>query len=63
MYMHANQDTDITYLRICFSGVCENHHPESSLDAANMQTVWFGKEESKEKNDKMRSPNVCAMYA
>ena len=55
IYMYPNQHSDITYLRICFSGTCENHHPEQALDDGIIQAVWFSKEEN---NDKMRSQMV-----
>ncbi len=57
-YMYPDQHSDITYLRLCFSGTCENHHPEQALDDGIIQTVWLNKEEIKENEDKMRSPMV-----
>ena len=58
VYMYPNQHSDITYLRICFSGTCENHHPEQALDEGIIQAVWLSKEEIRENNDKMRSQMV-----
>ena len=57
-YMYPDQHSDITYLRLCFSGTCENHHPEQALDDGIIQAVWLNKEEIKENEDKMRSPMV-----
>ena len=57
-YMYPDQHSDITYLRFCFSGTCENHHPEQALDDGIIQAVWLNKEEIKENEDKMRSPMV-----
>ena len=57
-YMYPDQHNDITYLRLCFSGTCENHHPEQALDDGIIQAVWLNKEEIKENEDKMRSPMV-----
>jgi ADP-ribose pyrophosphatase YjhB (NUDIX family) len=58
VYMYPNQHSDITYLRICFSGSCENHHPEQALDEGIIQAVWLSEEEIRENNDKMRSQMV-----
>jgi len=57
-YMYPDQHSDITYLRLCFSGTCENHHPEQALDDGIIQAVWLNREEIKENEDKMRSPMV-----
>ncbi len=57
-YMYPDQHSDITDLRLCFSGTCENHHPEQALDDGIIQAVWLNKEEIKENEDKMRSPMV-----
>ncbi len=57
-YMYPDQHSDITYLRLCFSGTCDNHHPEQALDDGIIQAVWLNREEIKENEDKMRSPMV-----
>ncbi len=57
-YMYPDQHSDITYLRLCFSGTCENHHPEQALNDGIIQAVWLNREEIKENEDKMRSPMV-----
>jgi len=59
VYMYPNQHSDITYLRFCFSGTCDKHHPEQALDDGIIQAVWLSKEEIKENKDKMRSPMVA----
>jgi ADP-ribose pyrophosphatase YjhB (NUDIX family) len=58
VYMYPNQHNDITYLRFCFSGTCDKHHPEQALDDGIIQAVWLSIEEIKKNNDKMRSPMV-----
>ena len=58
IYMYPNQHSDVTYLRLCFSGICENHHPEQALDEGIIQATWLSEKEIKENNDKMRSPMV-----
>lgn len=59
IYLYPNQHTDITYLRVCFSGTCENHHPEQALDNGILQAAWFSQEEIKQHTDRMRSPMVA----
>lgn len=58
VYMYPNQHSDITYLRFCFSGTCDKHHPEQALDDGIIQAVWLSKEEIRENKHKMRSPMV-----
>lgn len=58
IYMYPNHHSDITYLRLCFSGTCEKYHPEQALDDGIIQTVWFSQEEIKQNMDRMRSPMV-----
>ena len=58
IYMYPNQHSNITYLRLCFSGVCEKYHPEQALDDGVIRTVWFSQEEIKQNMDRMRSPMV-----
>ncbi len=58
VYMYPNQHSDITYLRVCFSGTCKNHHPEQALDDDIIRAVWFSQEEIKQNMDRMRSPMV-----
>lgn len=58
IYMYPNQHSDITYLRLCFSGTCEKYHPEQALDDGIIQTVWFSQEEIIQNMDRMRSPMV-----
>ena len=45
IYLYPNQHSDITYLRVCFSGTCDNYHPEQVLDDGIIQAVWFSKED------------------
>ena len=58
IYMYPNQHSDITYLRVCFSGACEKYHPEQALDDGIIQAAWFSQEEIKQNMDRMRSPMV-----
>ena len=58
IYMYPNQHSNITYLRLCFSGTCEKYHPEQALDNGIIQAVWFSQEEIKQNMEKMRSRMV-----
>ena len=58
IYLYPNQHSDISYLRVCFSGICNQYYPDQALDDGIIQTVWFSKEEIKQNWDKMRSPMV-----
>lgn len=58
IYMYPNQHSSISYLRVCFSGICNKHHPEQALDDGIIKAVWFNEEEIKHNRDKMRSPIV-----
>jgi len=58
VYLYPNQHSDITYLRLCFSGTCEKYHPDQILDEGIIQAVWFSQEEIKQNMDRMRSPMV-----
>lgn len=58
IYLYPNQHSDITYLRVCFSGTCDNFHPEQVLDDGIIQTVWFSKEDIQQNINKMHSPMV-----
>lgn len=58
IYMYPNQHNDTTYLRFCFSGTCNNHHSDQTLDDGIIQAVWLNREDIKKNKDKMRSPMV-----
>lgn len=58
LYMHPNLLEDITYLRVCFSGTCERHYPENSLDDGILRALWMTREELEAMQDRMRSEMV-----
>ena len=58
IYLYPNQHSEITYLRVCFSGTCDKFHSEQTLDTGIIQAAWFSEEEIKQNANKMRSPMV-----
>ncbi len=58
IYLYPNQHSDVTCLRVCFSGNCDHHHPEQVLDDGIIQAVWLSKEDIHQNIKKMRSPMV-----
>ncbi|MEJ2688235.1 MAG: NUDIX hydrolase, partial [Gammaproteobacteria bacterium] len=46
-----------TYLRITFSGDCEDHRPDQPLDSGIIRTVWLSRDELQARDD-LRSPLV-----
>lgn len=57
-YLYANRREDITYLRVCFAGSCEQHHPENKLDTGILRALWMTKKELEAMQDRMRSSMV-----
>ena len=58
LYMHTNPHEDITYLRVCFSGTCETHFPENTLDNGILRALWMTREELEANQERMRSKMV-----
>lgn len=58
LYLYPNPHMDITYLRVCFSGTCTNHHPDRKLDEGILRAIWISKEEIESNKNKMRSTMV-----
>ena len=58
VYMYPNPHRPLTYLRFCFAGKAIKHHPDRKLDDEIIRTVWMNREETGEREDRMRSPMV-----
>lgn len=58
VYLYPSLNNGITYLRICFSGTCDNYHPGQTLDDGIIRAVWLDKEEIQQNAAKLRSPMV-----
>jgi len=49
---------DITYLRFCFAGSCDEADPGRELDEGIRRTLWLGRTELEENRERLRSPLV-----
>lgn len=58
LYLYTNRREDITYLRVCFAGTCEQHYPDNELDTGILRALWMTKEELEAIQDRMRSSMV-----
>jgi ADP-ribose pyrophosphatase YjhB (NUDIX family) len=58
IYLYPSPHNDVTYLRICFSGRCLNHHPQKKLDQGIIQALWMTREELETQTARLRSPLV-----
>ncbi|MEC4750350.1 NUDIX hydrolase [Methylomicrobium sp. Wu6] len=48
-----------SFLRICFSGNCHSHEPETTLDTGIIATHWLTREEILSDPKRLRSPLVA----
>lgn len=51
-------ETDLTYLRFCFTGSCTDHRPAQQLDKEIIQALWMSRTELQARQDALRSPLV-----
>ncbi|MCG8324510.1 MAG: NUDIX hydrolase, partial [Thiotrichales bacterium] len=58
IYMYPNHVQDITYLRVCFHGTCNDHDPDQALDDGIVRAVWLNKSEIETQRSRMRSAMV-----
>jgi ADP-ribose pyrophosphatase YjhB (NUDIX family) len=59
VYLYSNpHNAEITYLRFCFYGHCENERKGQKLDEGIVRAAWLSPEEIKKERDRMRSPLV-----
>ena len=47
-----------TYMRFCFQGTCQDHHPEQPLDEGIIQACWMSREQLASNPERLRSPLV-----
>ena len=62
IYMHPNRSEDITYLRVCFYGTCEQHYPDKPLDEGILRALWMTQDELRAVQDRMRSAMVLRCF-
>ena len=59
VYLYPNpHDANITYLRFCFYGHCDNEHKGQALDDGILRAAWLTTEEIEKERNRMRSPLV-----
>ncbi|MEO6697665.1 MAG: NUDIX hydrolase [Gammaproteobacteria bacterium] len=58
VYRWKNIHTGITYLRICFTGVCHDEEAGRPLDQGIVQAVWLKRDELTALGTQLRSPLV-----
>ena len=58
IYLYPSSHNDITYLRMCFTGTCLQHHPEQALDEGIIAAHWMTLEELNQRTEALRSPLV-----
>jgi 8-oxo-dGTP pyrophosphatase MutT (NUDIX family) len=58
VYRWVHGPTNRTYLRVCFSGECDDYQPHQPLDEGILQTLWLSRDELLAENARLRSPLV-----
>ena len=58
IYLYPGPNTEITFLRICFSGSCLQHYPNQKLDEGIIQALWMSRKELEQRKENLRSPLV-----
>lgn len=58
IYMYPNSTAEITYMRVCFTGVFGQHHPEQKLDDGIIRAIWMSRDELQTNPERLRSPMV-----
>ena len=58
IYRWVHSEKDVTYLRICFTGVGEGHDPGQPLDEGILQAPWLTRDELQRASQHLRSPLV-----
>ena len=58
IYLYPGPNTEITFLRICFSGSSFQHYPDQKLDEGIIQALWMSRKELEQRKENLRSPLV-----
>lgn len=58
IYRWVNPLSDITYMRVCFAGVCDGHDAGRPLDEGIRRALWMTRDELAHLNAQLRSPMV-----
>ena len=59
IYLYPGPNTEITFLRICFSGSSFQHYPDQKLDEGIIQVLWMSRKELEQRKENLRSPLVA----
>lgn len=59
VYLFPNRHVEeISYLRFCFAGTCEDYDPDRRLDDGILRTLWLTRAELDENQERLRTPLV-----
>jgi len=58
LYRWKQPDSDRTFTRVAFCGLCDDHRPGQALDQGILRAVWMTRDELIENTEKLRSPMV-----
>ncbi len=58
IYRWMNPQSDITYLRVCFTGICDEHDAGRPLDKGIRRALWLTRDELCQLHAQLRSPMV-----
>jgi ADP-ribose pyrophosphatase YjhB (NUDIX family) len=60
VYRWRKPGAGATFVRVCFTGRCEDHDPTRTLDEGIVRTVWMSRGEIAAATERLRSPLVLA---
>lgn len=58
IYLWKHPDNGESFLRVAFSGVCDDHKPQQALDVGILRAVWKSRDELFQLQQQLRSPMV-----
>jgi NADH pyrophosphatase NudC (nudix superfamily) len=58
IYRWMNPQSDTTYLRVCFAGICDGHDVGRPLDKGIHRALWMTRDELGQLDAQLRSPMV-----
>lgn len=58
IYLWTQPASETTYLRVCFSGLCQGHEPDRPLDEGIRVAPWMTRAELCRQGERLRSPLV-----
>ena len=58
VYQWTSPENHNTYLRFCFTGLCQDHDPHQALDTGIIRTWWLTRDDILARTEQHRSPLV-----